>query len=149
LSDSSFLPRLEDVEGVDGNPGDVTESVDNSRNGEVTQISSSKPTYTSDTKIGRMSLKHAGPLNRAQKRQNEKELAILKSLAAAVASAPYDELGVTKKVCDDEDADGAFGRYVVTELKSMSDGRAKLILKNEITNAIFNAKIKSMQEPPF
>jgi hypothetical protein len=71
-------------------------------------------------------------------------LAVLKSLAAAVA-APDNEQHASKEAEEDEDV--AFGKYIVTELRSMSDKRSKLIVKNAITNAIFNAKISSMQEP--
>ena len=68
---------------------------------------------------------------------------ILKSLAAAVAT-PEPVLNPTKQDNSD-DEDVIFGRYIVTEMKKITDVRAKLCLRNTITNAIFNTRLDTIR----
>jgi hypothetical protein len=68
----------------------------------------------------------------------------MKTLTAAVTSPENKSLA--SDGCN-EDEDGAFGRYVGSELKGISDQKTKLILKHTISNAIFNAKMNLLQGP--
>jgi hypothetical protein len=88
--------------------------------------------------------KFLGPLKRLKAKQNDDELAILKTLAQAVATPEEKAITTIEKT---EDEDDAFGRFIVTEMRSICDFREKLILKNIITNAIFNTKMKTLQSP--
>jgi hypothetical protein len=96
-----------------------------------------------EKKIENLSKKPLGPYRRFQRKQNEEELAIMKTLAAAVA-AP-DSMNSASSL-QDEGEDAAFGRYVATEFKDISDKKTKLILKQTITTAIFNAKMNLLKE---
>jgi hypothetical protein len=74
--------------------------------------------------------KFLGPLKRLKAKQNDDELAILKTLAQAVATPEEKAITTIEKT---EDEDDAFGRFIVTEMRSICDYREKLILKNIIT----------------
>jgi hypothetical protein len=86
--------------------------------------------------------KFPGPNKRLKTKQNDEELAILKTLAEAVATPDDKGKIINEKTEDDDDA---FARFIATEMRSISDIKAKLILKNVITNAIFNTKMNSIQ----
>jgi hypothetical protein len=84
-----------------------------------------------------------GPYKRIEKKRADEELNILKSLAAAVATPePMPNL---PKQDNSDDEDVIFGRYIVTEMKKITDVRAKLCLKNTITNAIFSTRLDAIR----
>lgn len=87
--------------------------------------------------------KRPGPYKRAEKKRADEELSILKSLAAAVAEPERGHTPLKQDNSDDEDV--IFGRYIVTEMKQIKDLHSKLVLRNTITNAIFNARMHTMR----
>jgi hypothetical protein len=99
-------------------------------------------TVESDVTKEKKIQKRPGPYKRAEKKRADEELSILKSLAAAVAEPERGHTPLKQDNSDDEDV--TFGRYIVTEMKQIKDLHSKLVLKNTITNAIFNARVHTM-----
>lgn len=127
------LDGNDDEEDGDENENVVMDSSANSNREEDKEI------VIGDNKVGENKgsdkTLRPGPTQRAKKRASDEELAILKSLAATIA-APE----TSNQVQDDEDS--TYGRYVASELRQVTDTEVKLILKNTISNAIFNARMQ-------
>ena len=68
------------------------------------------------------------------------EIGLMRQIAAAMAEP-------TTTVHDD--VDDLFGKYIAKELKEITDEKSKLVLKNEIQNLIFRARMEAVGMTPF
>jgi len=107
-----------------------------STSSETGEKSSNTPLTTGKFTKPSMTISRDGPYQRHRKVVDREELGILKSLADAV---------MKPEIVPQEDDDETFGRFIAGEVRNISDARIKLVLKQKISNAVFNAKLECMQ----
>jgi hypothetical protein len=81
---------------------------------------------------------------RAKKARRDTEMNMIRSLIEVVAQPDKNE-ATDDKCSNDEDA--IFGQYIVTELRKIVDPTVKLMLKNNLTNMVFKARMGSAAPP--
>ena len=77
-----------------------------------------------------------GPARRQKKEKISTEMRMLQSLVDVVKQPDNS----TETFSSDED--GIFGQFVVSEMRKITHGNTKLLLKQTITNALFQARLR-------
>ena len=78
--------------------------------------------------------------------KTEKVTAEMKMLKSLVDVVTQPETNVESS---NSDEDVIFGQFIVSEMKKITDAKAKLLLKQTITNAVFQARIGPLEPYPF